>query len=178
MLVSLLGITGFAMLLGAKSAGARYAGTFLGAMGIYPAIANTISWTSNNVEGTYMFPSSPCREAMARNSNRFAHNNKHNLGVYKRGVTLGFVIGWGNLNGIVSSNIYRGADKPDFYPGHGTVLAYLVLFQLGGSVLQYILLRRENTKRRRGDRDNWMEGLDQSDVQLLGDKKPDFIYTL
>ncbi|KAL4916059.1 major facilitator superfamily domain-containing protein [Aspergillus aurantiobrunneus] len=148
-LVSFLGITGFAMLLGAKSAGARYAGTFLGAMGIYPAISNTISWTSNNVEG-----------------------------VYKRGVTLGFVIGWGNLNGIVSSNIYRGPDAPEYYPGHGTVLAYLVLFQFGGSLLQYILLQRENAKRRRGQRDHWVEGLDQNEIRLLGDKKPDFIYTL
>lgn len=118
------------------------------------------------------------RQSMARNSSRFAHTDQHNIGVYKRGVTLGFVIGWGNLNGIVSSNIYRGEDKPDFYPGHGTVLAYLVLFQFGGSLLQYILLRRENTKRRRGDRGSWTEGLDESDVQLLGDKRPDFIYTL
>ncbi|KAL3454640.1 major facilitator superfamily domain-containing protein [Aspergillus insuetus] len=148
-LVSFLGITGFAMLLGAKGAGARYAGTFLGAMGIYPAISNTISWTSNNVEG-----------------------------VYKRGVTLGFVIGWGNLNGIVSSNIYRGKDAPQFYPGHGTVLAYLVLFQLGGSILQYILLRRENAKRKRGERDHWIENLDHNEIALLGDKRPDFIYTL
>jgi hypothetical protein len=50
--VSFLGMIGFAMLLGCKSAGARYAGVFLGAMGIYPAIANTISWSSNNIEGT------------------------------------------------------------------------------------------------------------------------------
>lgn len=49
--VSLFGAIGFSMLLGAKTAGTRYAGTFLGAMGIYPCIANTISWTSNNVEG-------------------------------------------------------------------------------------------------------------------------------
>ncbi|KKK13655.1 hypothetical protein AOCH_005114 [Aspergillus ochraceoroseus] len=149
MLVSLLGVAGFAMLLGARSPGARYAGVFLGAMGIYPAISNTISWTSNNVEG-----------------------------VYKRGVTLGVVIGWGNLNGIVASNIYRGADAPRFYPGHGTVMAYLVLFLFGGSLVQYILLRRENAKRRRGERDHWVEGLDQSEMELLGDRKPDFMYTL
>jgi nitrate/nitrite transporter NarK len=62
--VSFLGIIGFSMLLGSKEPGVKYAGTFLGAMGIYPCIANTISWTSNNVEG-----------------------------VYKRGVTLGIVIG-------------------------------------------------------------------------------------
>ncbi|KAJ5820462.1 hypothetical protein N7474_006053 [Penicillium riverlandense] len=148
-LVSFLGITGFAMLLGAKSAGVRYAGTFLGAMGIYPCIANTISWSSNNIEG-----------------------------VYKRGVSLGIIIGWGNLNGIVSSNIYRDKDAPNYYPGHGTVLSYLVLFLFGGSVLQYILLQRENRKRRNGERDHWVEGLDRSQIELLGDKRPDFIYTM
>jgi nitrate/nitrite transporter NarK len=62
--VSILGIVGFAMLLGSNTAGVKYAGTFLGAAGIYPLIPNTISWCSNNIEG-----------------------------VYKRGVTLGFVIG-------------------------------------------------------------------------------------
>lgn len=100
------------------------------------------------------------------------------LGVYKRGVSLGFIIGWGNLNGIVSSNIYREADAPRFYPGHGTVLAYLVVFLFGGSIVQYVLLRRENAKRRRGERDHWIEGLDQNEIELLGDKRPDFMYTL
>jgi hypothetical protein len=74
---SILGIIGFAMLLGSSQAGVKYAGTFLGALGIYPCIANTITWVSNNAEG-----------------------------VYKRGVVLGLVIGWGNLNGIISSNIF------------------------------------------------------------------------
>jgi hypothetical protein len=98
--------------------------------------------------------------------------------VYKRGVSLGIIIGWGNLNGIVSSNIYRDDDKPRYYPGHGVVLCYLVLFLFGGSVVQYILLRRENSKRRRGERDHWIEGMDQGQIELLGDNRPDFIYTL
>jgi MFS family permease len=63
--ISLFGIVGFSMLLGSKNPRVQYAGTYLAAMGIYPCIANTISWASNNVEG-----------------------------VYKRGVTLGFVIGY------------------------------------------------------------------------------------
>ncbi|KAF9884628.1 hypothetical protein FE257_001381 [Aspergillus nanangensis] len=149
MVVGIVGVVGFCMLLGASSPGARYAGTFLGAMGIYPAIANTISWASNNTEG-----------------------------VYKRGVTLGFVIGWGNLNGIVSSNIYRGEDAPKFYPGHGTVLAYLLLFLFGGSAVQYFLLRRENAKRLRGERDHLVEGLDENQIRMIGDMRPDFLYTL
>ena len=86
--------------------------------------------------------------------------------------------GCGNLQGIVSSNSYRTHDKPRFYPGHGTVLTYLVLFLFGGSLLQYILLRVENRKRIRGERDNWIDGLDESAIDKLGDRRPDFLYTL
>jgi MFS family permease len=141
---SLLGIAGFAMLLGAPpdAPGIKYAGTFLGALGIYPCVANTISWCANNVEG-----------------------------VYKRGVTLGFVIGWGNLNGIVASNIYRPQDKPGYKLGHGVVFAYLTLFLLGGSLGTHFALKRENEKRRAGGRDGWVEGKSRSEVELLGDKR-------
>lgn len=147
--VSFLSIAGFSMLLGGQSAKIRYAGTFLGALGIYPCIANTVAWVSNNTEGSY-----------------------------KRGVSLGFVIGWGNLNGIVSSNIYRARDKPRYKPGHAVVLGYLIIFLLGGSVLQYVLLRQENAKRRAGARDGWIAGKTENEIELLGDRRPDFIYTL
>lgn len=140
--VSLLAIIGFAMLLSGASPGVQYAGTFLGALGIYPCISNTVTWVSNNTEG-----------------------------VYKRGVTLGFVIGWGNLNGVVSSNIYRAKDKPLYRPGHGVVMAYLVLFLLGGSALQYVLLRRENARRLGGKRDGWIEGKTEKEIEGLGDRR-------
>ena len=140
--VSFLGIVGFAMLLGGSSSGVRYAGTFLGALGIYPCIPNTISWTSNNIEG-----------------------------VYKRGVVLGLVIGWGNLNGVVSSNIYRSQDKPTYRPGHATVMGYMLLFLLGGSIVQHLLLRAENAKRRAGKRDVWIEGKTEAEIAALGDKR-------
>ncbi|CAN9261259.1 unnamed protein product [Alternaria alternata] len=147
--VSLFGITGFAMLLGSGNPNVQYAGTFLGAIGIYPTIANTISWAANNVEG-----------------------------VYKRGVTLGFVIGWGNINGVVSSNIYRSRDKPRYFLGHGVVLAYLTLWLLGGSIVTRFLLAWENKKRRQGARDVWIEGKSEKEIEEMGDKRPDFLYTL
>ena len=140
--VSLLGIVGFSMLIGSKQPGVKYAGTFLGALGIYPCIANTITWAANNVEG-----------------------------VYKRGVTMGFVIGWGNLNGIVSSNIYRGQDKPRFLLGHGVVLGYLVVFLLGGSITTHLALRAENRKRLSGKRDHWIEGKSAEEIEFLGDRR-------
>ncbi|KAL5121951.1 hypothetical protein ACEQ8H_000167 [Pleosporales sp. CAS-2024a] len=147
--VSILGMVGFSMLLGSSKPSVQYAGTFLGAMGIYPCIANTVTWASNNVEG-----------------------------VYKRGVTLGFVIGWGNLNGVVSSNIYRAKDKPQFFLGHGVVLAYLTVFLFGGSIITRLMLASENKKRLNGKRDAWSQGRDEHEVAEMGDKRPDFLYTL
>jgi nitrate/nitrite transporter NarK len=145
--VSFLGIVGFGMLLGSQDPHVKYAGTFLGALGIYPCIANTITWVSNNIEG-----------------------------VYKRGVVLGMVIGWGNLNGVVSSNIYF--KSPKFTVGHAVVMAYMILFLLGGSITLELLLRRENALRKAGKRDHWVEGLSRKEVEALGDQRPDFLYTL
>ncbi|KAK1542473.1 major facilitator superfamily transporter [Colletotrichum paranaense] len=145
--VSLIGMVGFCMLIATESAQVKYAGTFLGALGIYPCIANTITWVANNNEG-----------------------------VYKRGVVLGFVIGWGNLNGIVSSNIYFHG--PRFPEGHGVVLAYMSIFLCGGSALMTTLLRIENKKRRQGKRDHWVENKSEKEIEALGDKRPDFQYTL
>lgn len=142
MLTSLVGIAGFCMLLSHASPGVSYAGTFLGACGIYPAISNTISWGSNNVEG-----------------------------VYKRGVVIGIFIGWGNLNGVVSSNIYRSKDTPTYRPGHGVVLAYLLIGLLGGSALLRWVLDKENKKRRAGARNGRAEGKTAKEVEALGDQR-------
>lgn len=84
---------------------------------------------------------------------------------------MGIVIGWGNLNGIVSSNIYR--TKPQYYSGHGTVLGYLVAFLFFGSIVTRQLLERENKKRLRGERDHWVEGLTEEQIaqKASGDEK-------
>lgn len=139
---SMIGVVGFAMLLSGKSPAVQYVGTFLGAMGIYPTIPNTISWVANNSEGAY-----------------------------KRGITIGIVNGWGNLNGIVSSNIYRAKDKPTYRPGHAVVLAYLLVFLVGGSGLHRVLLKRENDKRLAGKRDYLVEGKTESEIEELGDQR-------
>lgn len=148
--IAIPGIIGFAMLLGGKSAGVQYAGTFLGAVGIYPCISNTVSWVANNTEG-----------------------------VYKRGISLAFVIGWGNLNGVMSSNVYQADSAPRFILGHSLVMAWMIVFLLGGSALQYYLLRRENRLRDEGKRDVWAEGMTPKEAaKVLGDERPDFRYTL
>ena len=79
------------------------------------------------------------------------------------------LLSWGNLNGVVSSNIYRQQDAPNYRPGHGVVLAYLVLFLFLGSIVTTIGLRIENKKRLSGQRDHWVQGKNESEVDILGD---------
>ncbi|TVY45874.1 putative transporter [Lachnellula occidentalis] len=143
--VSLIGVVGFGLLLGSHKPHIKYAGTFLGALGIYPCIANTISWVSNNTEG-----------------------------VYKRGIVLGFVIGWGNLNGVVSSNIFF--KSPQYTVGHATIMGYMVGCLVVGSTVMHFLLERENAARRAGKRDHWVQGKTEREIEALGDKRPDFMY--
>ncbi len=57
-------------------------------------------------------------------------------------------------------------------------MGYMALFLFGGSVLNTFLLRRENAKRRRGERDHWIEGKTAKEIEALGDKRPDFFYTV
>ncbi|KAI7005105.1 hypothetical protein KC366_g18654 [Hortaea werneckii] len=149
MVTATVAAIGFCMLLGTQNPKIQYAGTFLGAAGIYPTIPNTLSWASNNIEG-----------------------------IYKRGVIIGIVVGWGNLNGVVSSNIYIKEEKPKYYTGHGTVLAYLVVCLLGGTIFMYTMLRAENKRRLSGKRDNMHAGKSADDIWVAGDNRPDFIYTL
>jgi nitrate/nitrite transporter NarK len=85
-----VGIMGFIMLISTKNPTVQYVGTFFGAAGIYPTIPNSLSWASNNCEG--------------------------NL---KRGLMVGMVVGWGNLNGVVSCNIFLKSESPRFWTGHG-----------------------------------------------------------
>lgn len=71
----------------------------------------------------------------------------------------------------MSSNVYRAKDAPHYRLGHAIVLGYLTVGLLGGSILNYVLLKRENDKRRRGERDVWTEGLDAKQIEGLGDQR-------
>lgn len=144
-----IGIVGFILLLSSSNPKIQYAGTFLGAAGIYPTIPNTLSWVNNNTEGSL-----------------------------KRAFVLGMVVGWGNLNGVVSSNIYLDQEKPRYWSGHGSVLGYLVVFLLGGSVFMHVAFRRINANRRAGKMNSHWATLSEEQKWIQGDLRPDFTYTI
>ncbi|KAH7912569.1 major facilitator superfamily domain-containing protein [Hygrophoropsis aurantiaca] len=116
------GLVGYIILITSRSPALSYFACFLAASAIYPVVPNSVAWVAGNVEGAY-----------------------------KRSVTLAMAIGFGNLNGAVSSNVYRAVDAPWFRLGHGIVLAYIAIGFIS-SLLFLILLRAENARRERGER--------------------------
>ncbi|PFH50245.1 hypothetical protein AMATHDRAFT_4153 [Amanita thiersii Skay4041] len=118
-----LGAAAYIILIASRNAALSYFAVYLATCGIYPVIPNTIAWTSNNVEGSY-----------------------------KRSVSLAMTISFGNINGAVSSNVYRAPDRPWYPLGHGLVLMYIGL-GLIFSTIYLLALKWENAKRDRGERD-------------------------
>jgi len=129
-----IGIAGYIILVASRNAALSYFAVYLAAVGIYPCIPNTIAWVSNNVEGSY-----------------------------KRSVTLAMVISFGNINGAVSSNVYRGKDQPWYTLGHGIVLMYIAIGLISTATFK-IFLKRENRKRDRGERDEIIKGVNDEKV--------------
>ena len=71
----------------------------------------------------------------------------------------------------MSSNVYIATDSPRYITGHSVVLAYLIVFLLGGSIAQHLLLKNENKKRLAGKRDHWIAGKSEKEIEMLGDKR-------
>jgi len=124
------GLVGYIILITSTNPALSYSAVYLATTSIYPAVPNSVAWVSSNVEGSY-----------------------------KRSAVLGMAIGWGNLNGAVSSNVYRAVDKPWYRMGHGIILAYIVIGWLS-SLAFFLLLKRENARRDAGERDEIIEGTD------------------
>lgn len=137
----MVGAAGYIILIASTNAALSYFAVYLAASGIYPLIPNTIAWFSNNVEGSY-----------------------------KRSVTLAMIISFGNINGAVSSNVYRSKDKPFFRLGHGLVLMYIGI----GYIMTWvaiIYLRRQNAKKLSGEYDEIIRGVNDKDVPKDGSVK-------
>ncbi|EJT99766.1 MFS general substrate transporter [Dacryopinax primogenitus] len=136
-----VGAAGYIILIASRNPALSYFAVYLAASGIYPLIPNTVAFVSNNTEGSY-----------------------------KRSVVLAMVIGFGNLNGAVSSNIYRAQDTPWYRLGHIIVLVYICIGFIS-TVVMMIGLKRENAARERGEKDEVIEGERPVGEKAVGDAK-------
>lgn len=131
---------------GSVSVGARYFAVYLVMAGGYITQPIALVWLSNNMGGHY-----------------------------KRSINAAMQIGFGNLGGIIASNIYITDQKPRYPVGYGVSLALIWMCGIACTIFA-IGLRLENKKRERGERDGRLS-LPKEEVENLGDDHPKFRFT-
>ncbi|TFK86776.1 MFS general substrate transporter [Polyporus arcularius HHB13444] len=130
--------------------GVKYFGTFLIVAGAYAGFPGVVAWLGNNLAGHY-----------------------------KRGVGMALHIGIGNFGGAIASNIYRTQDAPRYILGHAIELMFV---GIGFIVLPITVLayKRINARREVLEKEADEKGtkLTPEEIRRLGDRAPDFRYTL
>ncbi|KAF9523178.1 MFS general substrate transporter [Crepidotus variabilis] len=144
----ILCLIGFFINISKAPSGVKYFGTFFVVSGSYAAFPGIVAWLGNNLAGQY-----------------------------KRGIGMATHIGIGNFIGAIAANIYRSQDSPRFILGHALEIVFvgIGLFTLPILILIYT---RINAKR---EQKRLAQGSKQYSVQELrelGDRAPDFRYTL
>ncbi|OSC99284.1 MFS general substrate transporter [Trametes coccinea BRFM310] len=145
-------LIGFSINISDASIGAKYFGMFLVVIGSNLCSPMVISWQSNNV-----------------------------VGHYKRGIGIAMQVMYGNVAGIIVSNVFRVEDAPRYLRGH---LAELVLIGVGLVVVPTAALAYAHLNRRRdaAERESTEKEISAEytveELRRLADRAPTFRYTL
>ncbi|KAF7315948.1 MFS general substrate transporter [Mycena indigotica] len=142
-------LIGFAINISQAPPGAKYFGVFFCVAGSYAAFPGVVAWLGNNLSGQY-----------------------------KRGVGMALHIGIGNFSGAIASNIYRAKDSPRFLVGHGCELMFV---GIGLICVPIAVLSYKRINRARDEQAKQTEGArvyTKKELRELGDRAPDFRYTL
>lgn len=140
-------IAGLSMIISlTNSPNPRYAGCFLTAMGLYSCMPIFICWMSLNFSG---------------------HSRKS--------VGTAFVIGFGNIGGIIASFIFPNNEKPGYRKGLGICIAFTCFAFLLLIVYCAYLKFRNSRKQSDSFKQKW-DNLDERTKIIKGDENPDFKY--
>ncbi|KAI0634510.1 MFS general substrate transporter [Trametes polyzona] len=147
-----LTFVGFAINASNASVGVKYFGTYLIVIGAYESAPMIISWLGNNC-----------------------------VGHYKRGVGIAMQVMIGNMGGIVASNAYYVKDAPRYLRGHAAVLALVAMGLVFVPLTALVYWRgnvRRDTKQREMDERGVKNEYSPEELRMMGDRAPDFRYTL
>ncbi|KAF1939855.1 MFS general substrate transporter [Clathrospora elynae] len=140
---------GFIMCIAGGSVGGLvYAGVFIAACGLYPALPGIVTWLSNNLAGST-----------------------------KRATGQAIQIAVGNLGGAMASNFYREEDAPHYLLGHALELGFILAGMLALFVLVFNY-KRINAKRERQMAEGAHNGYTPEELGELGDRAITFKYVL
>ena len=95
---------------------------------------------------------------------------------YKRSVGLGLLIAIGNCGAFISSNVFLTKETPKFHTGFSTGMGMNMLSAVG-LTLVYVGLRIAN-RRKDEMQESYGDGAESVSIDELGEKHPEFRYSL
>jgi len=146
-------IAGYILILAATTNRARYAATFLIALGVYPSAPCILSILPNN-----------------------------SAGYYKKATTTALQLALANMGAFVATFVYTSNEAPTYHKGHSIVLGFCCLtwVLVAFNVIYCVRENRARSEGRRASnvekyRNLWGNGLTRAPI---GDRNPDFRYVL
>ncbi|KAF8493620.1 MFS general substrate transporter [Gautieria morchelliformis] len=146
----LLLVAGLAIEVSPASPVAKYMGTFLCMSGGFGAMPGTIAWLGNNLSGQ-------C----------------------KRAAGMAVHIGMGNFAVLIGVNIFRAQDAPRYIIAHAVELGFVGMGMIAVPIIA-IIYSHINAQREALARNSEIEKpvYTEQELRQLGDKAPDFRYTI
>lgn len=94
---------------------------------------------------------------------------------YKRAIAIGANINFGTAGAFVSSNVFLKREEPKFHTGFSTGLG-LACLGAAAATITYVGCRIENSKR--DERRKELPAVLEGNVDMMGDRHPDFRFSL
>nr|VWO98162.1 Fructose transporter 1 [Ganoderma boninense] len=146
----LLCLVGFAINITNAPIGVKYFGTYLIVIGGYAAHPSVIAWLTNNLGGHY-----------------------------KRAVGIAFQGIFGNTGGLIASNMFRSQDAPRYITGHGAEMGFIGMGLVLVPIVMFAYTRANmNKDAKMREAEDRGEKYAPEELRKLGDRAPDFRYTL
>ena len=86
------------------------------------------------------------------------------------------IVSAGSTAAIFAPHIYRPKDAPHYLFGHLMAIGFVFL-TISSSVIQYVCLKRINQQKKENPQ-SFLEGKNDEEIADLGDKHPEFFYSL
>ncbi|KAF5375707.1 hypothetical protein D9615_009368 [Tricholomella constricta] len=145
-------LIGYAINISNVPNGVKYFGTYFVVGGSYAAFPGIVAWLGNNLAGQY-----------------------------KRGIGMAIHIGVGNFSGAIAANIYRSQDAPRYILGHALELMFVGIGYICVpiAVIAYIRINRNRDALQKAALESGEPSkYTADDIRRLGDRAPDFRYTI
>ena len=180
-------LVGFSINISKAPSGAKYFGTFLCTGGSYAIIPGVIAWYLFFIFSSFV------------RAQKFRRLGNNLSGHYKRGIGMAIQPGIGNFGGLMAINFYRSQDSPRFIFGREACLSIsalepyerfltdaleLMFVAIGLIMIPLVVFSyiRINRKRDASEKAALEDGkpakYTTQELQMMGDRAPDFRYTL